>query len=227
MSARWSYADAIAREMAAQRTFGRVLVRDPLRPADVAGDIHARLAFLGRGDSICIHVQEGLERVHSVALEHADVPLVVTTTSTDWQSLVDSRRWCDREGSLMFVLSQHVAGAIDPQVITLLSAARSVFVSGVPRNDPRAATLLREARELLTSLMSTYAYRLRVHSRDIGLDDARINFQLPPIDIAAAYLDEAERSQLLIPAFERLRRDYPRAEVDEILRAMRALYLDE
>lgn len=226
MSTRWTCAEAIAWEMASQRTFGRVVVRDPLHPADVAGDIHGRLARMGR-DAICLHAASGLGIVHAVALEHEDTALIVTTAGADWRVLAESRAWCERGGSMMFVMPQRALDGVDPQVATLLSVSRAVFFSAVDRRDPRARALLDRAREILAQLMDPPVSRLRLHSRDIGLDTARINFDRAAIDVAFDYLEEADRSLLLIPAFERLQRDYPRPEVDDLLRAMRALYLGD
>jgi hypothetical protein len=212
--------------MVTLRTFGRVEVREPLHPADVAGDVHSRLARMRR-DAICLHAENDLGLVFTVALEHPDAPLVVTTGSVGWEALADDRRWCEREGSVMFVVSTQALGGIHEQVATLLSTPRSVFVRTVPRHDPRARELLRRARELLEGLFGANPSRLRHHALDIGLDAGRIDFNRATLDVAFDYVEEADRALLLIPAFERLRRDYGLPEVEALLRDARTLYLED
>lgn len=152
MTVQWTYAEAIAREMAFGRVIATIVVRSPLHPVDVAGDIHSRLSRR-RCHAICVHAEQGLDAVHDLAVDHGECPLVVTAATADWSPLVDSREWASRKAAIAFVLDEQQAQSLHPQVRTLTSIARHVFVSVVEENDPRSRTLLRRARELMCRLV--------------------------------------------------------------------------
>ncbi len=226
MTVQWTYAEAIAREMAFGRVIATIVVRSPLHPVDVAGDIHSRLSRR-RCHAICVHAEQGLDAVHDLAVDHGECPLVVTAATTDWSPLVNSRAWVSRKAAIAFVLDEDQAQSLHPEVRTLTSIARHIFVSAVGEGDPRSRELLRRARDLMSGLVGERGSYLRRHCADIGLNANRINFNCAGDELVFHYVEDALKSQLLIPAFERLRDDYPRAEVDAILREMRALYFGE
>lgn len=221
MTVDWTYAEAVARDMTRGALVATVVVRDPLHPADIAGDIHARLARSGH-DALCIHALGSLDLVSRIAVAHEACPIVVTTAVDEWEPLVDSRDWISRTGSIAFVLAESQVERLHPQVATVATTARHIFVSSIARDDPRSIELLARARTLMCGLLQSST--IPIHCADIGLDASRIHLGRALVNDVFEYLEEARRSQRLVPAFERLHRDYPRSEVSAMLREMRLLY---
>lgn len=163
----------IARRMLEGGTFLLVRTGKRVEPRDVAAEIHVHLSTLC--PSACwLHELHDLRRVFRFAVDHPELPMVVTTSTSDWTPLDHDRSWKDRDGSITFVMPSPMQPSPPAQVATLFVAPilvrRNPFFDG----DERLRDLSRRVEAQLTRLVDDVA-RLQHLADHAGIDLTRID----------------------------------------------------
>lgn len=203
--------------------FMTVQVGDGLDPRNVAASIQTCLAA-ERVTACWLHVHENLAPVLHFACRHREVPLVVTTAGSDWAAFERDRGWCERTGSIAFVLPGHALALVPPQVGTMLRPGavivrRNLMVA----NRDEANRLAMETRELLVRL-SLPLDECKIVATDVGVATERVPWNKSDEAVVFELLQETLRSDLLDQFVFRLYERRGNEELAALFRVIRGAH---
>lgn len=203
----------------------RILVRvgERVDHREVAAGIHASLASLVT-HACWIHAQDDLSIAFRFAVEHRDLPLIVTTSSGDWSAFENDRAWNQRSASSVFVVPSTALQRIPPQVSRLLGTSLLVRRNPAIEHDEELRPLRARARVMLANCIGDDIRIRKCFAEDVGLDHKRIDLSGPALAAALELINESVLHDQFEELVAYLDQQYSHADTNELTHEVRRLY---